>query len=379
MKKTLTILQLRSEFRDNGPGTQSLEIAREMSRRGHNTIFASSGGILAEEIRKEFKHIDIPTLAIHKRGPVSTIKNIMKIRKILKEEDIDVIHGHNAAATFTAYLASKTVNKKVAITHSVRGMEIRKGYQWRNLIYRLYPATFFAVSDFTKQMLVRAGVREDRIINTYNGVDTEKFNVSKYNKDSFRNEIGARKDTVLIGTVGRVNYNKGQEVLIKAIPHILKKTSNFKVVIVGDGEKLETCQKLAIDLGVQEFVHFTGFRRDIPNIQAALDIYTLASVKGEMFPNSILEAMAMGNPWVASKLSGIPEISENGKNGLLVEPSNCEDLADKLSKLIIDENLRRDMGKNCIKTINEKYTIKSVCDAIEFEYLNAAIQLICEG
>jgi len=56
---------------------------------------------------------------------------------------------------------------------------------------------------------------------------------------------------------------------------------------------------------VEEFVHFTGFRRDIPNIQAALDIYTLASVKGEMFPNSILEAMAMGNPWVASNLSGI--------------------------------------------------------------------------
>ncbi|HOM02486.1 MAG TPA: glycosyltransferase family 4 protein [Acetivibrio sp.] len=376
MKKRLTILQIRSEFRDNGPGTQSLEIAREMRRRGHNTIFASSGGILAEEIRKEFKHIDIPTLAINKRGPVSTIKNIIKIRKILKEENIDVIHGHNAAAAFTSYLASKTVNRKVAITHSVRGMEIRKGYQWRNFIYRLYPATFFAVSDFTKQMLIRAGVREDRIINTYNGVDTEKFDISKCHRDAFRNEIGTGEDTVLIGTVGRVNYNKGQEVLIKAIPYILKKTSNFKVVIVGDGERLEACKELARDLGVEEFVHFTGFRRDIPNIQAALDIYTLASVKGEMFPNSILEAMAMGNPWVASKLSGIPEISENGKNGLLVQPNNCEDLADKLSELIINEILRKNMGKNCIKTVYEKYTIKKVCDAIEYGYLNAFNQLI---
>jgi len=61
VKKRLTILQIRSEFRDNGPGTQSLEIAREMKRRGHNTIFASSGGVLAEEIKKEFRHIDIPT------------------------------------------------------------------------------------------------------------------------------------------------------------------------------------------------------------------------------------------------------------------------------------------------------------------------------
>jgi len=155
-------------------------------------------------------------------------------------------------------------------------------------------------------------------------VDIGKFDVSKWNKNAFRDEIGVSKDTVLVGTVGRVNYNKGQEVLIKAIPHILKKTSNFKVVIVGDGEKLEACKTLAKDLGVEEFVHFTGFRRDIPNIQAALDIYTLASVKGEMFPNSILEAMAMGNPWVASNLSGIPEISENGRNGFLSEPNNCE-------------------------------------------------------
>jgi len=66
-EKKADILQIRSEFRDNGPGTQSLEIAREMKRRGHNTIFASSGGVLAEEIKKEFRHIDIPTLAVNKR------------------------------------------------------------------------------------------------------------------------------------------------------------------------------------------------------------------------------------------------------------------------------------------------------------------------
>jgi len=87
-----------------------------MKRRGHNTIFASSGGVLAEEIKKEFRHIDIPTLAVNKRDLISTIKNIIKIRKILREENIDIIHGHNAAAAFTAYLASKTINRKVAIT-----------------------------------------------------------------------------------------------------------------------------------------------------------------------------------------------------------------------------------------------------------------------
>jgi len=80
-------------------------------------------------------------------------------------------------------------------------------------LYTDFIRHFFAVSDFTRQMLIKAGVKENRIINTYNGVDIGKFDVSKWNKNAFRDEIGVSKDTVLVGTVGRVNYNKGRKFL----------------------------------------------------------------------------------------------------------------------------------------------------------------------
>ena len=89
---------------------------------------------------------------------------------------------------------------------------------------------------------------------------------------------------------------------------------------------------------------------------------------GEMFPNALLEAMAMGNPWVASNLSGIPEMAEGSKNGLLVEPANVEDLVDKISILIENEELRKKMGKNAYQSVQEKYTITAICNKIEAVY-----------
>jgi glycosyltransferase involved in cell wall biosynthesis len=369
--KQLNVLQIRSEFRDNGPGTQSLEIAKEMRRRGFNILFASSGGVLAEEISKEFEHITIPTLNIKKRDLFSTLKNIIEIRNILIKKDIDVVHGHNAAATYCAYLASKTIGKKIKITHSVRGMEIRDKYQWRNLIYRLYPATFFAVSGFTKNMLMNAGVKEKNIVVTYNGVDLVKFDCNKYDRRSFRDEIGIDEDMILIGCVGAFaeNLSKGQDVLIKSIPLIKEKINKFKIALIGDGPGLSKCKKIVEEYQLHDYVYFAGFRRDIPNIQAGLDVFVLASVWGEMFPNAILEAMAMGNPWVASSLSGIPEISEDGKNGLLAVPGSEVDLANKIIELVSQKSRIAEISNNCRKTILEKYTIAKVCDKIENGYL----------
>ncbi len=368
----MNVLQIRSEFRDNGPGTQSLEIAKEMKKRGYETIFASSGGVMEKEISKFFKHITIPTLAITKRDPFSTIKNILEIRKIIINEKIDIIHGHNAAATYCAYLAGKFSGRRVKTTHSVRGMEIRPGYGWRNSIYKFYNATFFAVSDFTKQMLLSAGVKPDRIIVTYNGVDISRFDPQKYDGDKIRGELGIPDDTIVIGEVGAFGREKlegkGQYYLIEAFEKVHKEFSNTALILVGDGPSKKDCEDLAQRLGISDAVYFLGFRRDIPDIQASIDIAALVSPDGEMFPNALLEAMAMGNPWVASSLSGIPEMAEKGLNGLLTEPRNVEDIYEKLKELVQNKELRNTMGKHCYNTVMAKYTIKVICDKIEKAY-----------
>lgn len=373
---TKRILTVRSEFGQSGPGTQSLEIAKEMKRRGHYVIFASSGGLMKPEIEKEFTHYTIPTLEITKRDLVSTMKTISKLRSIIKREKINIIHAHNAAAAYCAYLASRGLRWKVQMTHSVRGMELRPKYQWRNWIYRLYPATFFAVSGYTEKMLLDVGVKSDRIIKTYNGVDISKFDPSRFDGRAIRNEMGISDDILLIGQVGAFTTSqcgsKGQSVLIEAFADLKKRHNNIALAFIGDGDGgdgLDICIKKANDLEISDSVFFLGYRRDIPDFQAAVDISVLASVAGEMFPNVLLEAMAMGNPWVSTMLSGIPEMAEEGKCGLLAKPGDAKDLADKIEELITDKSKRLKMGKKCFDTVREKYTISRICDKIENCYL----------
>lgn len=365
----MNILQVRSEFWDNGPGTQSLEIAKELRRRGHKVIFASSGGVLAQEMEEKygFSHILIPTLSRLKRDPISSIKNIMELRKLIVEESIQIIHGHNAAATYLGYLASLGLGRKVGITQSVRGMEIRKMYQWRNWIYRINPAEYLAVSNYTKQMLLQAGVSADAVTVSYNGVDVSRFHRG-VDGGRIREELGISPGTKVVTVVGKMSGAKGQEVLVQTIPAIIENYDNVMFLFVGDGPILTKCKELAQTYGINKHVRFLGFRRDIPEIQAGSDIFVLPSIKGEMFPNAILEAMSMGKPWVASNLAGIPEMSENSTTGFVVAPGNVEQLTEKILLLLKDDSLAKQMGEQGERVVNERYLIRHVVDRIEAVY-----------
>src|SRR6185295_6992093 len=129
---------------------------------------------------------------------------------------------------------------------------------------------------------------------------------------------------VVIGSVGAFDGWKGQDVLVRAMPALRQLNPGVKLVFVGDGPTRKSVEELAAQLGVAERVTFLGFRTDIPDILAGIDIYSLPSVQGEMFPNSILEAMSMGKPWVGSDISGLSELTAEGRAGLLCVPSSVE-------------------------------------------------------
>lgn len=235
----MNILQLRTEFSDNGPGTQCLTISEELRKRGHNIFLASSGGYLTDKIlNKNFKYFIIKEIAYNKRSFINIFISIFKIYKILKNNEIDIVHAHNAASISLANIASLFIFRRIKFFQSVRGVEMRKSFFWRNWIYKLnnYNA-LFAVSNYTKRVLQSFGVDSTKIIVTHNGVDTDRFDISKKTiySEEIRKEFNIPLDSVVIGIIGRQDGTKGHKDLVLAFEKIYHEFKSVYIILVGEG------------------------------------------------------------------------------------------------------------------------------------------------
>lgn len=368
---TMNVLQIRSSFSDNGPGTQTLTISEELRKRGHNVQIATSGGILVEKMcSKGFSVHIIEELGLEKRNPINVLKGIKKLGRLLKQFDADIVHAHNAATFYMAYIANKLYgqNKKVKFFQSCRGVELRPAFQWRNWIYKGFPGKIFAVCEFTREILKSFGVSEEKIIVTYNGVDLERFDLNKalVYRQEIRNELNIPQEAKVVGLIGRMGV-KGHDLLIEAFKLIYEKHQDLYVVLVGTGEVYENYVELARKLGVIDRIRFTGLRTDAERLNGAFDVFALLSIWGEMFPNAILESMSYGHPFISSNLSGIPEMARNGE-GFIVEIGDIQAVADKISLLITNDQVRQQMGNAARQSVLNHFNISLVVNKIENAY-----------
>ena len=192
----------------------------------------------------------------------------------------------------------------------------------------------------------------------YNAVGIEKFNLDA-NADSGEK---SENNIIKILYAGRFDLGKGIEYLIGAITHVVKKHDNCNFVFVGDGAIRQQAENLARKLKVSKHVVFEGFvpYDKINKYYQRCDIVVVPSVWPEPFGRSLIEAMACGKPVVTTKVGGIPEVIENGKNGLLVEPANSQEMANAITTLLRDEEMRLKMGKRGRKIAEEKYNAEVI-------------------
>jgi len=367
----MNILHMRSEYLDNGPGTQPLKIALQFRERGYKSYFAGAEGYMDDIIRENgFEFFVVPSLARLKRGFFSFFKSVIDVKKIIKSNDINIIHTHNGACSFIAYFASLMAFRKVTIVRSVRGIEIRPSHQYRNFIYRIYPAKLLAVCEFAKSELIKIGANKKKITVTYNGADLNIFDKNKLSKDDVRNEFNINEEDFLIGHVGAFTGWKGQDILIKVLAKLREKDTKYKLMLVGGGKDLERVQQLAEDYGVFDSVFFVGRVMKSERFHMAFDIYTQPSVKGELFPNAIVEAMALGKTWVGSDISGLNELTNNGHSGAAFEPGDVDSLVSEILFLSDNPDILKKRAENAYEFVLEKLTIQKVCDRIEKAYLN---------
>jgi Glycosyltransferase len=176
------------------------------------------------------------------------------------------------------------------------------------------------------------------------GTDMKRFDPSLYNRETTRNQFGIPQAKIVIGVLGRIDPQKGQEEFIRAIPILLKHQTNLHFIIAGDETEgqhgfKKTLEDLSIELGVSDEVQFLPFTDAVPEFMSALDIFVLPS-HTETFGFVLVEALAMGKAIVATNSGGVPEIITNGSTGLLVPPQNVPALAEAILKLLKDQHLR---------------------------------------
>ncbi len=171
-----------------------------------------------------------------------------------------------------------------------------------------------------------------------------------------RTELGFAPDVPLVGVVGRLVRDKGQDDLLRAVPIILKTRPAARFLLVGTGSRERYLEDLAASLGVKEAVRFLGFRDDVPEVTAALNVSVLPSIDCDASSAVLKESLACGVPAVATSIGGAAEILEDGTTGLIVPPRDPARLAAAILALLDDPDRARAMGRRGSREVAERFT-----------------------
>ena len=215
-----------------------------------------------------------------------------------------------------------------------------------------------AVSDFTRRELLQYyKVKEDKIRVIHNGVDVNKFKPTN-DRPKAKAELGFNPEDTAILSVGRLYARKGLFTLIESMPLVTRKFKNAKFIIAGKGlsNEMKKLMSYAAKLRVKDSIVFTGYFPDkkLPRLYQAADIFVFSTFY-ENLPFAVLEALSTGLPVVTTGVGGIPEMIEDGKNGFLVEPSNPEELADKILYYLGHSAVASEMALRARETVENQF------------------------
>lgn len=302
------------------------------------------------------------------------VVNLRKVYSLLKNQKFDILHTHGYRADVMGYLVARALNVPTISTCHGFIPNDRKLRIYNSIDRYLlrYFNRVIAVSMSIRESLVGAGVKEKNISIIPNAVKT-KIDASNFHE--FRNRkrklLGWNDEHFVCGYVGRLSEEKGLEYLIQAISHLSKNAMPVKLALIGDGTLRNGLERISKDLATSEHIAFLGFQENVQDWLPSLDVFVLPSLM-EGTPLALLEAMLCGIPIIATKVGGIPDVVETGKNGILVNPGRSEELVDAISLLYRDRYLCTKIGKEARATVRAQYDVKQWIKKIEVEYIRAA-------
>jgi glycosyltransferase involved in cell wall biosynthesis len=269
-----------------------------------------------------------------------------RLREMVRERDIDLVHAHSPHPAVGARLALGSAVRHVYTEHNV-WQRYRAPTYWGNMLTFGRNDHVFAVSSEVQASMrypVLLGyLRKPPTEVLYHGLDPEA-RATWGSPDGVREELGIPEDVAVVGTVGSLTPKKDHETLIRAAAELRRRVPGVRVILVGQGPLESRIRELIRDLDLERTVILAGYREDAARVAGALDVFVLSS-RYEGLPISLLEAMASGRPVVATAVGGIPEVIGEGRGGVLVPPGDSQTLAAAIAGLLADARESHRLGE----------------------------------
>jgi glycosyltransferase involved in cell wall biosynthesis len=306
------------------------------------------------EMMEECRQEGIDATAFPCSGQID-FTTIRMIRRFIREKRIDILHTHGYKADSYGRFASMGLPVGlIATCHNWLGNEYRsKLYAEVDLLILRWFDLIAAVSKDIQGRVVRNGVPAPKVWLIRNGVPLENFE-DKHSRVRLRREMGIPQNAIVIGTVGRISYEKGHRNLFIAAQEIIADIPDVFFLVVGDGPLREELQEKYFSPSIL----FAGYRQEAPRLYQCMDIFVLPSLM-EGLPMALLEAMAARLPVVATRVGEIPSLV-GSENGILVEPNNPESLKHGLVYLIRNFSVAAALGEKAYLWVKSHFSSENM-------------------
>ena len=343
------VLRLITRLNVGGPARQALLLTRELQNR-YDTVLAA-GTPESHEGELSDPNIEVTRLPLVRPiNPRLDAQALLRVRSLITTLRPAIIHTHMAKAGTVGRLAALSTTNRPITIHTFHG-HVLEGY-FSDLTSRTFREAerlvahrtdmLLAVSPQVRDELLSLGIgREDRFRVLPLGLDLDRFAIkSRPAGTDLRDELGIAPGTPLVGIVGRLVAIKDHATAFQAISAL----DGVHLAVIGDGELKSELEELAIELGIADRVHFTGWHPDVAQAISWLDVVLLTS-RNEGTPVSLIEAAAAGRAVVATDVGGVRHVVEHGVTGIIVKPGDPRASAAAISSLLADPQTRQAMGQ----------------------------------
>lgn len=303
-------------------------------------------------------------------NPWRDLVALIKLTRVCRQGRFEVVHTHTSKGGFIGRAAARLAGVPVVL-HTAHGFAFHESsspvaaavYTRLERLAGRWSDNLLTVSDFHRRWAIRERLAApERIVTVRNGISRSRLVVVRDRRE-VRGELGIEENEVLLISIGRLATQKGLRTLIQALPKTLQQGVRARLVLVGEGPLRAELDEQVTALNLKSVVSFLGFRSDVADILNASDIVIAPSL-WEGLSISVLEAMALAKPIVATNIGSNLELIEDGVSGLLVPPNDPERLADTILTLALDPETASGYGAAARERFESGFTEEAMKDAV---------------